>query len=649
MKKKILVVDDHRMMLNLMTDLLEKGGHKVVTAQDGLSALNTLTSFLPDIMFVDLIMPRIGGEKLCRIIRRIPRLNDCYIVIVSGTAVEHEVDYTEMGANACIAKGPFDIMAEHVLTVIKDAESPHSDTRQKPIINLFDVHARRTTKELLYRNRHLETILDSMAEGLLETFSGTIVYANSAAVSLFGMSQEKLLGSYPPDLFDETVRSQMETLLKSGNGKPCEVGKDTLVDLKGRQVTITKLPMTGEPSTNIILITDVTKRKQFEEEKAKLEEQLEHSRKMEAIGQLAGGVAHDFNNVLMGIQGHASLALLHADSGRPHSEHFKGIEDMVQTGADLTKQLLGFAMGGKYDVKPTDPNEVIEKSSEMFGRTKKEIRIHRKLQKDIWPVEVDRGQIEQVLLNFYVNAWHAMPHGGDLYIETSSVVLDENYAQPFGVKSGNYVKMSVTDTGVGIDEATLQRIFEPFFTTKEMGRGTGLGLASAYGIIKNHGGVIDVYSEKGEGTTFNIYLQASEKEVTIKERKLADVILKGTETVLLVDDEDVIIDVGKDMLQEVGYKVLLARSGKEAVQVYGKHKDDIDIVILDMIMPNMGGGEVYDIMKEDNPKVKVLLSSGYSIRGEATEILERGCDGFIQKPFNMKELSGKIREILDKK
>jgi len=223
-----------------------------------------------------------------------------------------------------------------------------------------------------------------------------------------------------------------------------------------------------------------------------------------------------------------------------------------------------------------------------------------------------------------------MPSGGDLYVETSHVVLDDKFTRASGLESGNYVKISVTDTGVGMDEATRQKIFDPFFTTKEMGRGTGLGLASVYGIIKNHDGIINVHSEKGKGSTFDIYLPASEKEapisekeVTIKKERLVDDILKGTETVLLVDDE------------------------KEAVEVYRKHKDHISLVILDMIMPDIGGSDVYDRLKEVNPDIKVLLSTGYSIDGQATEILERGCDGFIQKPFNMKELSEKIREILD--
>jgi len=304
-------------------------------------------------------------------------------------------------------------------------------------------------------------------------------------------------------------------------------------------------------------------------------------------------------------------------------------------------------MGGRYEVMPTDLNELIKSQNRMFGRTKKEITIRGKYQDNPWTVEVDQGQINQVILNLYVNAWQAMPKGGDLYVQTENVTLDEGYTKPFNVTPGRYVKISVTDTGVGMDEATQHRIFEPFFTTQEMGIGTGLGLASVYGIIKNHDGIINVYSVKGEGSTFIIYLPAFEKEI-VKEEKIPEKILKGTETVLLVDDEDIILDVGEGILKTLGYKVLIARSGKEAIELYKKNKDKIDMVILDMIMPQMGGGETYDRMKEIDPNIKVLLSSGYSINGQATEILKRGCDGFIQKPFTMKDLSKAIREVLDK-
>jgi len=378
----------------------------------------------------------------------------------------------------------------------------------------------------------------------------------------------------------------------------------------------------------------------------KLEAQLQQAQRMEALGTLAGGIAHDFNNRLMAIQGRTSIVLMNKDSSHPDFEHLRGVENHVESAADLTKQLLAFARGGKYEVKPTDLNELIQKENRMFGRTKKEIRIHGKYEKNIWSVEIDRGQIGQVLLNLYVNAWQAMPGGGELYIETENIKLDKDYLKPFSVKSGDYVKISVTDTGTGMDKSTQEKIFDPFFSTKPMGRGTGLGLASAYGIIKNHGGFINVYSEKGHGSIFNIYLPASEKEI-IEEKKLPGETMMGSETVLFVDDEAMIIEIAEEMFNRLGYKVLTAGSGKEAISIFKENKERIDIVLLDMIMPNMSGVETYDRIKDINPKVKVLLSSGYSVNGQATEILNRGCNGFIQKPFRIDALSKKLREILD--
>jgi len=247
-----------------------------------------------------------------------------------------------------------------------------------------------------------------------------------------------------------------------------------------------------------------------------------------------------------------------------------------------------------------------------------------------------------------VNAWQAMQEGGDLYLETQNITLGPDYIKPFAVQPGKYVRMSVRDCGVGMDKKTASRIFEPFFTTKEMGRGTGLGLASVYGIVKNHGGFITVYSEVGHGTTFHIYLPASEKEIGA-EKKLPGEILGGKETVLLVDDEETIIEVMQKALLLTGFKVFVARGGEEAVEVFKKNRERIDIVILDMIMPGMGGGKVFDSLRAIQPGVKVVLSSGYSIDGEASQIMARGCNGFIQKPFGIKELSQKIREVMDLK
>ncbi|MGA8280457.1 MAG: ATP-binding protein, partial [Desulfobacterales bacterium] len=349
-----------------------------------------------------------------------------------------------------------------------------------------------------------------------------------------------------------------------------------------------------------------------------MEIQFRQSQRMESIGTLAGGIAHDFNNLLMGIQGNTSVMLL--DIAPDHSlyENLKSIQRCVKSGANLTRQLLGFARGGKYVVKPTQINEVIDRTAHIFGRSRKDIAFHRRYNKNILMVNVDVGQIEQVLLNLYVNAWQAMPNGGDLYLETDNIRLDKDYidTKPFSTKPGLYVKISITDTGIGMDQKIQQRIFEPFFTTKEVGQGTGLGLASAYGIIKNHGGFITCYSEVGVGSTFNIYLPAHATKDT-QPVKVVEEAVGGTDTILLIDDEKMIIEVGRRMIESLGYAVVAAGKGDEALTLYRKRQDHIDLIILDMIMPYMGGKEVFNRIKEINPKAKVLLSSGYSLNGQA--------------------------------
>ncbi len=391
---------------------------------------------------------------------------------------------------------------------------------------------------------------------------------------------------------------------------------------------------------------DISERKRVDNERVKLEAQLYQAQKIESIGTLAGGIAHDFNNLLMGILGNVSLVLMKMDENNPFRERLKNVEDYIQRGSDLTKQLLGFARGGKYEVKPTDLGEFIRKSSEMFGHTKKEVNIHYKIQNGLWAAEVDRGQMEQVLLNMYVNAWQAMPKGGDLYLTVENVELGEMDMNPYNVNPGRFVKVTITDTGVGMDAKTKARIFEPFFTTKERARGTGLGLASAYGIIKNHGGFIYVDSEPDHGTSFTIYLPASDKPVQ-DEKTPDEAIQTGHETILIIDDEEMILEINSKMLQGLGYKVITAIGGRQGLQIYENEQDRIDLVILDMIMPDFSGKETFDTLRRVNASVKVLLSSGYSLDEQAEEIMQSGCRGFIQKPFTMLELSKKIRGILD--
>ncbi len=515
-----------------------------------------------------------------------------------------------------------------------------------------DITERKTAEVLIKASEEkYRALVNNMQDGVFILQGSKIKFANDALACMLGycvaeMADLDFLPLIAPEYREVTADRYQKR--QAGESVESEYELDLLHKDGSTRLTVNLniglINYQGK-TASLGTIKDITDKRRAAQDRKKLESQLQQAHKMEAIGTLAGGIAHDFNNLLMGILGNATLTLMNMDPGHPGYDRLKNIEKYVQSGADLTRQLLGFARGGKFEVRPTNLNDLIQQTSEMFGRTKKEITISLNLQNDIWTVAVDRGQIEQVLLNLYVNAWQAMPGGGNLHLQTANVTLDDSYIQAFSVIPGNYVKFSITDTGVGMDSDTQKRVFEPFFTTKEKGRGTGLGLASAYGIIKNHGGFINVYSEKGSGTSFTVFLPASAKTAST-EKTAPQPVLKGSGTVLLVDDEQMILDVGSQMLGKLGYQVLTAPNGKEAVKLFERHKDRVVLVILDMIMPVMGGSETFDKLKSMQPTLKVLLSSGYAVDGQASDILKRGCNGFIQKPFNLEQLSRKTSEAL---
>jgi PAS domain S-box-containing protein len=486
---------------------------------------------------------------------------------------------------------------------------------------------------------------------------GNVRFINPAFTGLFGWTLEELQGKRIPFVPDDQREKTEKPIRELYSGKEpgpitmetTRFTKDgTILDIFVSAALI--IGSGGKPAGMVVAFTDITQKK-------KMEANLQQAQKMEAIGVLAGGIAHDFNNLLMGIQGNASLLLLDIKPGHPFYERLKHIEEFVSHGAHLTSRLLGFARGGKYEVKICNLNKIVAEVIKLYGATKKEIRITETLGRNLCSVEVDRSQIEQVLMNLFVNASQAMPAGGDLFVETENVSFNQDFIAGFAVKPGEYVKVSVTDTGIGMDEETRKRIFDPFFTTKETGKGSGLGLASVYGIIKNHGGFINVYSEKGKGSTFNFYLPAagSGKAEESSEPDEKDRLIVGKGTILLVDDEKMMIDVGKEMLEVLGYTVITAQSGQEAIEKFtlaqtGKgNLGKIDLVIQDMIMPVMSGDAVFNRLKKIDPDVVVLLSSGYSVYGKAKEMLSHGCNGFIQKPFTMEELSMKVHEMMNKK
>jgi PAS domain S-box-containing protein len=507
-------------------------------------------------------------------------------------------------------------------------------------------------KALRESEERYRSVVENSRDGIMVMNDALgIIYANEVLSQILGYSREEIQGSFlkkylaqdsfesVENFFINSFRGEIipsglvcTIICKAGDERTVKIGANRFEDSRGKVKIVSQL-------------SDITDELKTEKEKKDLEAQLIHAQKMEAIGTLAGGIAHDFNNILMGIQGYLSLMRLNPESENPEQKYIQGIEENVMSAANLTEQLLGFARKGKYTPRTTYLNDVVEKSSRMFTRTKKEISVHKRFQNDIWNVEVDRGQIEQVLINLYLNAWHAMPEGGDLYIQSENVNLSDEYCKAFEARGGKYVKLSVTDSGIGMDKETMERIFEPFFTTKEVGQGTGLGLASAYGIIKNHNGIIRVYSEKDHGTTFVIYLPASEAPA-LDDTPDDYMLVKGKERILLVDDEEGPVLVEELMLKELGYTVLTARSGKEAVDLYRSNTENLDLVALDMIMPEKSGKATYEELKKIDPGIKVLLVSGYSLNKQIEDLISQGCNGFIQKPFDILELSQKLREIL---
>ena len=503
--------------------------------------------------------------------------------------------------------------------------------------------AEEALRESEAKYRHLFD-MESDALFLIENQTGEILEVNAAATVLYGHSREAFLTMKNTDLSAEPDETRAATLenrsrvpiryhrKKDGTVFPVEITARDF-DWRGRAV-------------NLAAVRDISFRVETEEETKKLQSQLQQAQKLEAIGTLAGGIAHDFNNLLMGVQGNVSLMIMGRDPDDPDYDRLVTMEERIRSGSRLTSLLLGYARKGKYEVKPVDLNRLVQDACETFGRTRKDITIQQALAADLHPIEADFGQLEQVLFNLCVNAADAMPDGGELMVRTVNTTHGAMTGRLYKPNPGSYVVLTVADTGTGMDKETMARIFDPFFTTKEMGHGTGLGLASAYGIVKAHGGYIDVDSTPGEGTTFYTYFPASQKKVQESPKRQTRLV-SGTETVLLVDDEKPVRQVGEDLLKTLGYRVKVARDGKEAVKLYETNPEEIDLVLLDIVMPGMGGSEAYDNLKAINGKVKVLLMSGFSIDGVATEILKRGCKGFIQKPFDMQELSSKIREALD--
>jgi two-component system, cell cycle sensor histidine kinase and response regulator CckA len=583
-----------------------------------------------------------GAELLCA--------TESRKVLLQNIASGSDQAYTITAVKKDGARFPVEIQARNIPyrgQQVRVAEFRDITERKKAedALRKSRIRYRQLYREALQAEELYQSLLSSSADAILLLNSDQKPqYINPAFTRIFGWTLEDLADEKNPHVprllagpFSETIQNIMADGISIQGFETQRFNRDgNILDVS---ISVSRyLDHEGNPAGAVLILRDISEQKRYQWH-------MEQAQKMESIGTLAGGVAHDFNNLLMGIQGRLSLLTLNMPQTDSRYTHLKEMEDYIIRAADLTRQLLGIARTGKIEVKTTDINALVQKQNRMFGRTCKEVIIHEDLDSSLASADVDQRQIEQVLLNIYVNASHAMSGGGDLYVRTSNEKLDRNRTEPYDAKPGRYIRISITDTGTGMDPAILRRIFEPFFTTKDRERGTGLGLASAYGIIRNHGGFINVYSEKGKGSTFNVYIPASMKTPK-EEAPHLDEIIEGEGTVLLVDDEDMILNVAEEMIRALGYEVIPAKHGKEAVAIFQDRHDEINMIILDLIMPKMSGSETFDRLKKIDPNVKILLSSGYSINGEASAILNRGCNGFIQKPFSIHELSRQIKTVL---
>jgi PAS domain S-box-containing protein len=513
-----------------------------------------------------------------------------------------------------------------------------------------DVTARKRAEEALRESeeRYRQLFeMESDAIFLVDNATGAILEVNASACGLYGYSREEMLRVKNTDLSAEPEDTTAATRQrrprvpvryhrrKDGTVFPVEITARHF-NWRGREV-------------HVAAVRDISFRMEAEEEKRRLQAQLLQAQKMEAIGTLAGGLAHDFNNLLQAVQGYAELVLLVKKKDEPGQRELHEIIRAAKRGTELTRQLLTFSRKVESKLQPMDVNRRVEQVKELLARTiPKMIEIELRLADDLKIVDADPTQIEQVLMNLAVNAKDAMPEGGKLFIETRNVSLDKGYCDThLGVKPGDYVLLMVSDTGYGMDQETLEHIFEPFFTTKGVGRGTGLGLAMVYGIVKSHNGYITCYSEIGHGTTFKIYLPTVEEAPEVPRDRVERLPEGGTETILLVDDEESVRELGKEMLETVGYHVLTCSDGEEAMGLYTQRMGDIHLVLLDLIMPGMGGKSCLDALLRLDPRVKVLIASGYSVNGRLEDTLRSGARGFISKPYELRELLQRVRDILD--
>ena len=507
---------------------------------------------------------------------------------------------------------------------------------------------------LIRGEERYRSIIENIDEGYYEIdLLGDFTFVNRRLCRMTRRTRDRFIGMnfrevVNPEtalLIKEVAKNVYETGMPSGINQTRVIRADDSVVVYEHSIALIK-DAQGRKKGFRGIVRDVTQTLDQEEKRKALEEKYFQVEKLESIATLAGGLAHEFNNLLMGIQGNTSLLLVKYHSHPMIADKVRNIERCIKRGAEVTNKLLGFARSGKYQETQLDLNLLLHGVCDLFGRTRKDIRIFQNCNGDVCPVRGDSAQIEQVFLNFFLNSAQAMPGGGEIHITVENYPVDEAFAFLHDAEPGEYVRITVSDTGTGMDEMTRKRVFEPFFTTKELVRGTGLGLASVYGIVKNHSGMITLDSKQGEGTSFKVYLPASvhDQQARPAEEDLPD---KQLLTILLVDDEKTVLDINIEILEVLGYRVIAAENSRDAVELFVENLETVVLVIMDVIMPGRNGFETARLLREIKEDIKILFVSGFPKGHDQFEDAFKANEQFIQKPYTLEELDIVLNRVLD--
>lgn len=633
MAKTILVVDDDAALADNLADILEDEGYRLISANTCAEALTLASRHNPQVALLDLKLPDDSGINLLAKLKQAHP--DCICTLMTAFAdLESAVNALEKGAFHYLQKPVRPVELINLLQRIFETVQIREEKQQ-------------AEERLKESEKRFRTIFESAQDAIYikdDDLNYTLV--NPAMARLYGLQSGDFIGRTDEQIIgDHLDPAVKETELRVLKGEIIEEEEQRWISGKKRIFHSIKVPLATGAGKVVGLCgfgRDLTTTKQ-------LEAQLLHAQKMEAIGILAGGISHDFNNLLQAILGYTQMLL--ADRPQEHADFAKlrEIEKAAKRATGLTRQLLTFGRKVELNPRPLDINQVIRQMEALLKRTiPKMIAIDLRLADPIHPVNADIGQLEQVLLNIAINAKDAMPDGGKLIFATTNANPDDNFRKVnLNGVTGPYVLLTITDTGHGMAEEILEHIFDPFFTTKQPGKGTGLGLAIAYSIIKNHQGHLACSSRPHMGTTFSIYLPVidaiAQEETAAMEEPIRQ---GGGETLLVVDDEPFLRDLAKDMLSKNGYTILTAGSGEEGLCIYADHKNAIALIILDLIMPGMGGKQcMTEILKLD-PAAKVLISSGYTMDDPKRDATLSKARGYIPKPYNFREMLRTIREVI---